>query len=70
MEDRESMDRELQNSQKRTKLGKLEALKFKMGMQNKSLRTFSNHNNVMQDVYIQDKGNIKGMRRENSVFQN
>jgi hypothetical protein len=41
-----------------------------MGMQNKSLKTFSNHNDVMQDVYVQDKGNIKGMRRENNVFQN
>ena len=54
----------------RTKLGKLEALKFKMGMQNKSLKTFTNHNDVMKDVYHEDRANIKGMRRENNVFQN
>jgi hypothetical protein len=39
-----------------------------MGMQNKSLKTFTNHNDVMKDVYIEDKANIKGMRRENNVF--
>ena len=52
------------------RLGKLEALKFKMEMQNKNLKMLTEHSYLMSNIYEEDRSKKSNMRRENNVFQN
>ena len=60
----------------RYKLGKLEALKFKMELQTKNLKLLSDHNDIMSGIYQEDNNKVDFMqkpyavKRENRVFQN
>ena len=52
------------------KLGKLEALKFKMNLQTKNLKLLTEHNDIMSGVMMDEKhaGRVQGYRRENKAF--
>lgn len=57
------------------RVAKLEALKFKMHLQVKNLRLLTDHQDIMEDIYEQDRkqelmarGKNK-IKRENRVFQ-
>ena len=57
------------------KLGKLEALKFKMSLQNKNLKLLTEHNEIMTGAYADEADNFSYSRkkppllkRENKVF--
>ena len=53
-------------------LAKLEALKFKMQLQNKNLRLLTQQDDLMQNIYKEERSNTKAkpLRRENKAFQN
>lgn len=66
----------VQDSMDRYKLGKLEALKFKMELQTKNLKLLQDHNDIMSGIYQEDNNKVDFMqkpyavKRENRVFQN
>lgn len=53
------------------KLGRVDQLKFKMAMQCKSLRTLTQQNDLMDEIYREEKGNYSKLtKRNNNIFQN
>ena len=57
------------------KLSKMEALKFKMSLQNKNLKLLTEHNEVMTGVLNGETGSyqrkkLPSVNRDNKVFQN
>jgi len=67
---------EVRNLKKKTykpnRLGKLEALKFRMEMQNRNLQMLTQHNSLMSNIHDEDATQKKAshLKRENNVFQN